>query len=346
LITSVSVKEKESLKKQKHRAMARVLITGAAGFIGMHTTLRFLKEGFDVIGLDNMNDYYSVDLKRDRLDEIHRFSMKVDASFIMYEKDLNSDVWSSLEKLEIDIVIHLAAQAGVRYSIENPNAYLYSNILGFQKVLEFVELKKISYFCYASSSSVYGKNSPQPFSENAPCNKPESYYAATKKANELMAYSYYKTKQVHSVGLRFFTVYGPWGRPDMAPLIFTNAAYSGEEIKVFNHGNQKRDFTFIDDIVEGVFNLVNSKHAFSGAEVLNIGYGKPSTLGKFIELIEDYSGRKLDKIFVEAQRGDVAETYANTARLFELTGYSPQVNLEKGLKETIKWYKDHYKIEQ
>ena len=212
-----------------------ILVTGAAGFIGMHTSIRFLRDGWDVVGLDNFNDYYSVKLKEARAEEVSKQASILGRKFDLYREDLNSDIWTRLVGLNIEIVVHLAAQAGVRYSLENPRAYINSNILGFQSVLDFVETMNIQKFVYASSSSVYGKLSIQPFNELEPCTKPESYYAATKQANELMSYSYYQTKGITSIGLRFFTVYGPWGRPDMAPFIFTKAALSGSEIRVFNN---------------------------------------------------------------------------------------------------------------
>lgn len=319
--------------------MPRVLITGAAGFIGMHTSIRFLREGWDVVGLDNMNNYYSVGLKRDRLKEIEGEATKLVRNFKMFEADLNSDVWNELKPYEFEAVIHLAAQAGVRYSLENPLAYLESNILGFQKVLDFVKSQRIERFLYASSSSVYGKDSDQPFDENQNCNNPESYYAATKKANELMARSFWNTFKVPSIGLRFFTVYGPFGRPDMAPMLFADAARKGNVIKVFNEGNQKRDFTYIDDIIEGVFKLIDLRHIPQDALVINIGNGSPVELMDFINLIEKSMGIPLDKEFVEAQKGDVMVTYASTKKLKELTGYQPKVSLNKGIKIFIEWFK-------
>ena len=323
--------------------MPRVLITGAAGFIGMHTSIRFLREGWDVVGLDNMNNYYSVDLKRDRLKEITDKAKKFTRSFEMFETDLNSNVWVTLKTFDFAAVIHLAAQAGVRFSIENPKAYLESNIMGFQSVLEFVECQKIYRFIYASSSSVYGKSSKQPFSESEPCNEPESYYAATKKSNELMAYTYFKTKGVFSVGLRFFTVYGPWGRPDMAPMLFANAAYNKKQIQVFNYGHQSRDFTYIDDIVEGIFRLIIMPVFPNSAEVCNIGNGHPVQLVDFIKHIETTTQIELDKEYVEEQKGDVAQTYADTSKLLELTGYSSVTNLAVGIQKFIDWYKEYYK---
>ena len=323
--------------------MKNILITGAAGFIGMHTCIKFLNEGYHVIGLDNINNYYSTKLKNDRIKNILNESKLLKNNFTFLEEDLNSTVWSDLNKMNIDIVIHLAAQAGVRYSIENPNAYLESNILGFQKVLEFVTNNSIDNFLYASSSSVYGKDSCQPFNELAECSSPESYYAATKRANELMAYSYWKTKGVKSLGLRFFTVYGPWGRPDMAPMIFAKAAFENQLIKVFNHGVQKRDFTHVNDIVNSILSLsecFNKK--IDTAEIVNIGNGAPTNLLDFINIIEVKTGMKLQKEFIDAQLGDVAETFADDTKLNTLIGIRPKTDLNKGIDEFINWYKLYY----
>jgi len=323
--------------------LKNILITGAAGFIGMHTCIKFLNEGYHVIGLDNINNYYSTKLKNDRIKNILNESKLLKNNFTFLEEDLNSTVWSDLNKMNIDIVIHLAAQAGVRYSIENPNAYLESNILGFQKVLEFVTNNSIDNFLYASSSSVYGKDSCQPFNELAECSSPESYYAATKRANELMAYSYWKTKGVKSLGLRFFTVYGSWGRPDMAPMIFAKAAFENQLIKVFNHGVQKRDFTHVNDIVNSILSLsecFNKK--IDTAEIVNIGNGAPTNLLDFINIIEVKTGMKLQKEFIDAQLGDVAETFADDTKLNTLIGIRPKTDLNKGIDEFINWYKLYY----
>lgn len=322
--------------------MPRVLITGAAGFIGMHTSIRFLKEGWDVVGLDNLNSYYSVALKRDRLNEITVTALKFGRCFDMFEEDLNSEVWIRLESFAFDAIVHLAAQAGVRYSIENPRAYLESNILGFQSVLEFVTKTRVKRFLYASSSSVYGKNSSQPFSEKAACDSPESYYASTKRSNELMAKSYHKTEGISSIGLRFFTVYGPWGRPDMAPMLFAKAGSSNQTIKVFNHGKQQRDFTFIDDIVEGIFLLSAMREFPNESLVCNIGNGAPVGLMDFILIIEKSLGKPLHKELVDAQKGDVESTYADTSLLESLVDYKAKIGLEKGIPLFIKWYKDYY----
>lgn len=322
--------------------MPRVLITGAAGFIGMHTSIRFLREGWDVIGVDNMNHYYSVDLKRDRLNEIAKVASIQNVTFQMFESDLNSAIWEELKSIHFDVIIHLAAQAGVRYSIENPRAYLESNVLGFQSVLEFVSEKGIPRFLYASSSSVYGKHSAQPFSEKEACDSPESYYASTKRANELMAKSYFHTKGLSSIGLRFFTVYGPWGRPDMAPMIFAKAGRLNQTIKVFNYGKQERDFTYIDDIVEGIFLLTTMEEFPNQSLVCNIGNGAPVGLMEFISILEKSIGKEFNKDFVDAQKGDVVSTYADTALLKSMVDYDAKVDLNKGIPLFMDWYRSYY----
>ena len=322
--------------------MSRVLITGAAGFIGMHTSIRFLKEGWDVVGLDNLNDYYSVALKRDRLNEISKTAAKLGSRFEMFEADLNSAVWKEFESIDFEAIVHLAAQAGVRYSLQNPRAYLESNILGFQSVIEFVSKAGINRFLYASSSSVYGKNSSQPFSEKASCDAPESYYASTKRANELMAKSYFHTEGLSSIGLRFFTVYGPWGRPDMAPMLFAKAGSSNQTIKVFNHGKQERDFTYVDDIVEGIFKLTTMKNFPYQSLVCNIGNGAPVGLMDFISTLEKSMGRELKKEYVDAQKGDVESTYADTSLLESLVDYKAKVGLEMGIPLFLDWYRSYF----
>lgn len=320
-----------------------ILITGVAGFIGMHSAIRYLKEGFNVIGIDNINNYYSIKLKKDRINNIIQSSNNLKNTFEFIRADLNSDVWIDLSKKNIDIVLHLAAQAGVRYSIENPTAYLESNILGFQKVLDFVTSNSINKFLYASSSSVYGKDSPQPFNESSVCSSPESYYAATKRSNELMAYTYWKTRGLKSLGMRFFTVYGSWGRPDMAPMLFANAASNNEKIQVFNHGNQKRDFTHVSDIIDSVFLLSNCfNEKINKAELVNIGNGRPTKLLDFISTLEKQISLKLRKDFIDAQLGDVEETYADDTKLKLLIGERPKKGLDEGIFEFLKWYKEYY----
>lgn len=325
------------------RNKPKVLITGVAGFIGMHTAIRFLREGWDVLGLDNLNDYYSVALKRNRLSEIVNTANKLDETFEIFEADLNSDVWEKFENIEFHAIVHLAAQAGVRYSIENPRAYLESNILGFQSVIEFVSKAGVNRFLYASSSSVYGKNSSKPFSEKAACDAPESYYASTKRANELMAKSYFHTEGLSSIGLRFFTVYGPWGRPDMAPMLFARAGSSDQTIKVFNHGKQERDFTYVDDIVEGIFKLTTMENFPHQSLVCNIGNGSPVGLMDFISTLEKSIGKELKKEYVDAQKGDVESTYADTTLLESLVEYKAKVSLEMGVPLFIDWYRSYYK---
>lgn len=320
--------------------MPRVLITGVAGFIGMHTALKYLNMGWRVTGLDNLNSYYDVGLKHARLKNIE--GLKSSGVFEFVLEDLNSEVWSSLREVKFDVVIHLAAQAGVRYSLSNPDAYIQSNILGFQKVLDFVHQNEVKAFLYASSSSVYGKKARPPFSEsNEPCDSPESYYAATKKANELMAYSYAQTHKVSSIGLRFFTVYGPWGRPDMAPYLFTKAAFSNEIIKVFNHGKQSRDFTYIDDIVEGIFRCAQLASTSAGASCFNIGCGKPVRLMDFIREIERATGNELKKDFVEAQPGDVEQTFADVEKLQTAIDFRAKTELPEGIRRFVSWYREY-----
>jgi UDP-glucuronate 4-epimerase len=324
--------------------MPTVLITGSAGFIGMHTAIRFLKEGWDIVALDNFNDYYSVSLKNDRVQNIRKVANDLGLKFEIFTDDLNSSIWDSLQQNSFDAVVHLAAQAGVRYSLVNPKAYFESNLLGFQNVIDFVKKCEIKRFVYASSSSVYGQNSKQPFNESEECNSPESYYAATKKANELIAKVYKHTYGISSIGLRFFTVYGPWGRPDMAPMLFASAAFNNKPVNIFNYGNQKRDFTYIDDIVDGIFGLVTLQEFTREALVCNIGKGSPISLLEFVKLIEDNSGYELSKNFIESQVGDVSETYADISRINDLIGYRPKTSIEVGVKKFIDWYKEYYKV--
>ena len=320
----------------------QILVTGAAGFIGFHLCKKLINEGHTVIGVDNINDYYDPALKIARLKELGvtaQLSSEFDVfdqtsnGFIFIKASIEEDkLWEFLSSnYKIASIIHLAAQAGVRYSLENPKTYIKSNIDGFLNVLEFCRNQNISDLIYASSSSVYGMESKQPFSENENCNKPVSLYAATKRTNELMAYTYHHLFGIESIGLRFFTVYGPWGRPDMAPFIFTKAAFEGTEIKVFNQGNQKRDFTYIDDIVNGIIQIYDQRTKIEGAEVCNIGQGKPQGLGEFISQIEKSTDKELAKKYVEAQPGDVKITYADTNKLSNKFSYIPKVPLREGI---------------
>jgi UDP-glucuronate 4-epimerase len=319
-----------------------VFITGVAGFIGMHLANFFLKEGYNVLGIDNENDYYDVNLKLRRLDQL-KSSKK--ATFLYFKGDLLDDnLWTKVSQYEIISVFHLAAQAGVRYSITNPWAYLQSNVLGFQKVLDFINSNSINSFYYASSSSVYGNIDTVPFKESFNCNKPESYYAATKITNEMMCHAYEKTHNLKSVGLRFFTVYGPWGRPDMAPFLFVESAINKKSINVFNYGNQKRDFTYIDDIVLSIFLLFKNEDLIKNSTILNIGNGSPSNLEDFLNIIERETGSLLDKKYIKAQKGDVAITYADTSKLESIINFKPNTSLESGIKSFVNWYRKFYNI--
>jgi UDP-glucuronate 4-epimerase len=331
-----------------------ILITGAAGFIGFHLCKYLLEQGKQVLGLDNLNDYYDPQLKHDRLKElgisvpleekIGALSSKYPDQFTFVKGNLEDDeVWKYLGTgFDIGDIIHLAAQAGVRYSLENPKAYISSNINGFLQVLEFCRNKKITHLIYASSSSVYGMNSMQPFSEEERCDKPISLYAATKRSNEMMAYTYFNLYGIRSMGLRFFTVYGPWGRPDMAPMIFSQKAMEGEPIKVFNHGNQSRDFTYIDDIVRGIDQVFESKEKIQGADICNIGNGSPIRLMDFIAAIEQALGMEIQKEYLDAQPGDVQNTYADTSKLADLFGYRSETPIQDGVKKFMEWYKGYY----
>ena len=330
-----------------------VLITGMAGFIGFHLAKRMIAQGHTVIGFDNLNDYYSVELKCDRLRELgltnsdfpnHTVVSSSNQSVFFFKGDLTDSMsWEILEKdFKVTSIVHLAAQAGVRYSLEQPDAYIQSNVSGFLQVLEFCKRNGLKKLIYASSSSVYGMDSEQPFSETERCDKPVSLYAATKRSNELMAHTYWHLFGIESVGLRFFTVYGPWGRPDMAPFIFTKAALAKQPIQVFNQGEQARDFTYVDDIVAGVYSVFSQQENIKGAEICNIGLGSPVPLMDFIAAIEQAVGHELEKKLVPAQPGDVAITYANTDRLKTRFGYAPVSSLPKGISKFVAWYRNYY----
>ncbi len=347
----------------------KVLVTGSAGFIGMHTALRLLKEGYDVVGLDNINDYYAVQLKWDRLRETGIDSEKIsDGKMVSSTKHSNyrfikmdladrAGILKLFADEKFDYVINLAAQAGVRYSIENPYVYAESNVTGFLNLLEGCRQNKVKHLVYASTSSVYGLNTDTPFSEETPTEHPMSLYAATKKANEMMAHSYSHLFGIPTTGLRFFTVYGPWGRPDMALFLFTDAIIHDKPIKVFNGGDMLRDFTFVDDIVEGIalsmarpaepdpsWDGANPNIPTSSApyRVFNIGNSKPVRLTSYIEEIERSLGKPAIKQMMPMQPGDVPATHADVSALSEWAGYKPTVSIETGVKQFTEWYLKYY----
>jgi UDP-glucuronate 4-epimerase len=328
----------------------KVLITGIGGFIGFHVAKKLIVNGYDIIGIDNLNNYYSPNLKKSRLRQLGLNTDKLIENEIIKGQNLtflyadisDAHTWSQISDYDISGVIHLAAQAGVRYSLEAPMAYINSNILGFQYVIDYCVKNSITAFLYASSSSVYGKDTNEPFYENAVCNAPESLYAATKRCNELISSTYFKTKGLTSIGLRFFTVYGPWGRPDMLPMIMAYAALNNTILKIFNQGNQYRDFTYIDDIVEGVIRCLSlvMEQKITGSHILNIGKGAPQHLMDFISEFEKQFDMTIQKSFLEAQPGDVSSTYANIDELKKLTEYEPIVDYKEGLKYFISWIKE------
>lgn len=339
----------------------KVLVTGAAGFIGMHTTMALLARGDEVIGIDNLNDYYDPQLKRDRLAHIH--AQLPDAAFRFEVLDVadSGGMNRIFAQEKFDRVVHLAAQAGVRYSLQNPLAYAQSNLVGFVNVLEGCRHHGVQHLVYASSSSVYGGNAKMPFSEDDSVDHPVSLYAATKKANELMAHTYSHLYGLPTTGLRFFTVYGPWGRPDMAPMLFTKAILAGEPIKVFNHGDMKRDFTYVDDIVAGVLATLDRTpeadahfdreaptpgRSWAPYRVFNIGHSEPVQLMTFIGAIERALGQTADKDFQPMQPGDVPATYAQTSSLEAWTDVHPRVSVDEGVDRFISWYTQYFKQEQ
>ena len=336
-----------------------ILITGAAGFIGFHLCKRLLNEGFYVIGIDNINDYYDIHLKEKRLEILSEVALEKD-KWKFFKTDLeNKDLLLKIfEKYEPHKVVNLAAQAGVRYSLENPSAYIYSNIVGFSNILEVCKISKVKSLLYASSSSVYGGNTKVPFSENDSVNHPVSLYAATKVSNELMAHSYSHLYGLSCTGLRFFTVYGPWGRPDMAPMIFANAIINKKPLKIFNNGNMSRSFTYIDDVTEILMkflnkpaipdslfdtNTPNSSTSWCSHRIFNIGNNKPIKITEFIHYLEEELDLKAIKEFKSMQKGDVANTASDNSLIEDWIGTSPKTSLRKGTKIFIDWYKNYYK---
>src|SRR5690606_7819343 len=335
--------------------MQKILITGAAGFIGFYTVQKLLNEGYFVVGLDNINDYYDVNLKYARLKQLgfNRIdseawnnetvsSINENCLFVRLNLEDKENLPKIFERHNFDVVINLAAQAGVRYSIENPMAYVDSNLVGFVNILECCRHNDIKHLVYASSSSVYGENPKVPFSESDRVDYPVSLYAATKKANELMAHTYSHLYHIPTSGLRFFTVYGPWGRPDMAPMLFANAMSDNREIKVFNNGEMSRDFTYIDDIVKGILITLNNPSTKEKPyQLFNIGNGSPVSLLYFIECMENSLEIKAQKNFMTMQPGDVPRTWADTTKLNSL-GYQSSTPIEKGVEHFVHWFKSYF----
>ncbi len=334
----------------------KILLTGAAGFIGMTTTLELLARGDEVVGLDNLNDYYEVQLKLDRL---ARLTPHERFRFVKMDVADRAGMEALFAQERFDRMVHLAAQAGVRYSLKNPHAYIDSNIVGFTNILEGCRHGGVQHLVYASSSSVYGGNTKMPFSEHDSVDHPVSLYAATKKANELMAHTYSHLYRLPTSGLRFFTVYGPWGRPDMALFLFTKAILEGRPIDVFNHGRMQRDFTYVDDIVQGVIRVLDRVAAPDAAyrpeqpdpgtsnapyRVFNIGNHQPVQLMEFIACIEEALGRQAQKNLLPMQDGDVPATYADVDALTDWAGFAPATDIRTGIQRFVDWYRAYYRV--
>ena len=337
--------------------MSKILVTGAAGFIGFHVSKKLIDLGFEVYGIDNLNAYYDVRLKLDRLKEL---GIDIQSELFMRQQEVKSGSNESFRfsqmdlvdehrldhlflKEKFDAVINLAAQAGVRYSIENPKAYIQANVVGFMNILEACRSNQIKHLIYASSSSVYGNQQKVPFSEKDRVDHPISLYAATKKSNELMAHVYSHLYGVKTTGLRFFTVYGPWGRPDMAPFLFTKAILSETPIKVFNNGDLMRDFTYIEDIVKGIIEVLITDKIQENYNIYNIGNNTPVKLLDFIQAVEGACNKKAQLDFYPMQDGDVYQTFADIEDLKAVTGYIPKVKINEGIQEFVNWYKAYFK---
>ncbi len=334
----------------------KVLVTGTAGFIGAAVARRLLERGDEVLGIDNLNDYYDVNLKRARLEQLLAHADFTDLRRDLADRDAIEDAFRSFDP---DRVVNLAAQAGVRYSLDNPRAYTDSNVSGFINILEGCRHHGVDHLVYASTSSVYGANTAMPFSVHHNVDHPLSLYAATKKANELMAHTYSNLFKLPTTGLRFFTVYGPWGRPDMALFLFTKSILEGRPIKVFNHGHHKRDFTYIDDIVEGIVRTLDkvaepntdwssdhpdSATSFAPYRLFNLGNGNPVALGRFIEVLEECLGKKAERELLPMQPGDVPETSADVSDLADYVGFRPETTVETGVGRFVDWYRDFYNV--
>jgi len=334
----------------------RVLVTGAAGFIGFQLSRRLLNDGVRVTGVDNLNPYYDVQLKQDRLDQIASDDKFTFVNLDLVDRTALEDLF---DRNNFDVVVNLAAQAGVRYSLTNPQAYVDSNLVGFVNILECCRHYQVKHLVFASSSSVYGANTNMPFSIHHNVDHPVSLYAATKKANELMAHTYSHLYGLCCTGLRFFTVYGPWGRPDMALFLFTKAIYEGKPIKVFNHGKMQRDFTYIDDIIEGVARVMarlpepnpawrgdnpDPGTSYAPYKIYNIGNNNPVQLMEFIEEIENALGKEAQKEFLDLQPGDVPATYADVDDLMQDVGFKPETSIATGIRRFVDWYRDYYAV--
>ncbi len=336
--------------------MKKILITGAAGFIGFHLSKKLLEDERTVVGLDNLNDYYDPDLKKSRLSQLQEFENFEHVNIDIAEREAMAQLFSDHR---FDAVVNLAAQAGVRYSLINPHSYVDTNLVGFVNILEGCRHNKVKHFVYASSSSVYGANTNMPFSVHNNVDHPVSLYAASKKANELMAHTYSHLYNLPTTGLRFFTVYGPWGRPDMALFLFTKAIIEGRPIDVFNNGHMERDFTFIDDIAEGVFRVIDHLPAASDSwsgdtpdpatsycpyRIYNIGNNKKEKLMRYIEVLEKCLGKKAEKNFLPMQDGDVPATFANVDDLVQDIGFKPNTSIEEGIGKFVDWYRAYYNV--
>lgn len=334
--------------------MSKVLVTGAAGFIGFHLSAHLLKRGVDVAGLDNLNPYYDVGLKKARVGQLDKHG---GFSFHLIDLCDQAGVEKLFAERHFDCVVHLAAQAGVRYSIEDPRAYVDSNLVGFINILEACRNHRAGHLVFASSSSVYGANTRMPFSVNDNVDHPVSLYAATKKANELMAHTYCHLYGLSCTGLRFFTVYGPWGRPDMALFLFTDAILHDRPIRIYNHGNMQRDFTYVDDIVEGVYRVMKRPPApnpdwngdrpdpgssYCRYKLYNIGNNRPVALMDFVRVLEKELGKKARKEFLDMQPGDVPATYADVDDLVDDVGFKPDTPIDAGISRFVSWYRDYY----
>ena len=339
----------------------KVLVTGAAGFIGFHTCMALIERGYSVIGIDNVNDYYDVGIKQERLRILCEKEKSAEGQFEFKKIDIakQEEVFECFKASGFEKVIHLAAQAGVRYSLENPMAYVDSNIVGFTNILEACRAEQCKHLVYASTSSVYGANTNMPFDEDQGVDHPLQFYAATKRANELMAHSYSHLYGLPTTGLRFFTVYGPWGRPDMALFLFTRNIIAGKPIDVFNNGQHTRDFTYVSDIAEGIVlsmeriakpdpqwdsDTPNPSTSNAPFKILNIGNSSPIKLGEYIEAIEVAVGKSAIRNMLPLQPGDVPDTFANVGRLQEYVGYKPNVGVPEGVTEFVNWYREYFGV--